>query len=177
MMQVIVRRWVEQSLRRHGVNGGDVLEVGSRDINGRVSDLFADECWRYIGLDRIDGPNVNFVGEVADLPPQSIFDLILCLDTLEHDPNPIETVAAMRGRLRPEGLIVLAAPMVWGVHDYPGDYWRFMPEAFERLFLAGFENIEVKTMAAGGGRVEVLGRGIQPKDMAAGHERVIPGGA
>lgn len=42
--------------------------------------------------------------------PRDAFDLVLCLDVLEHIPEPLGVVRAIRDALRPDGLLVVHAP-------------------------------------------------------------------
>jgi len=40
-----------------------ILEVGSRDVNGSLRDLFNNPSWSYTGLDKVEGHNVDIVNE------------------------------------------------------------------------------------------------------------------
>jgi 2-polyprenyl-3-methyl-5-hydroxy-6-metoxy-1,4-benzoquinol methylase len=50
---------------------------------------------------------------LSRVPSKSV-DLILCIDVLEHLPNPSEVFALLDDRLRPGGVIIAQAP--WGGH-------------------------------------------------------------
>jgi hypothetical protein len=80
-----------------------VLEIGSRDVNGSVRRLFNGA--KYIGLDIEDGAGVDVVAYprpfVIACPRQ--FDAVLCLEVLEHDPQPMETIRAARMALVDSG--------------------------------------------------------------------------
>jgi len=39
----------------------------------------------------------------------------------------------VRRVLRPDGVFVVACPFFFRIHNYPHDYWRFTPAAFESL--------------------------------------------
>ena len=55
---------------------GDVWEVGSRNINGTVRHLFGDaDSWT--GVDLIDGPDVDIVGDICDLGVEDVADLVV----------------------------------------------------------------------------------------------------
>jgi len=101
---------------------GKCLDVGSYNVNGCVRELFAD----YTGLDARPGPNVDVVAWANNIPfPDSTFDVVTCLEMLEHDPDPFSSVREMKRVLKPDGKLVLTVPGIgFPRHDYPNDYWR-----------------------------------------------------
>lgn len=84
---------------------GSVVEIGSRDINGSVRHLFSGD---YCGLDLEPGPGVDLVCDAVlyDAPP---VDIVVCLEVLEHAPEPARVVAAAKRLLRRGGLLILTA--------------------------------------------------------------------
>lgn len=96
-----VRRWVAQ----HATDTyGSVLEVGSRDINGRVRDLI--DTIDYHGIDLYPGPGVDQIIDVLDMV--GLFDLVICCEVLEHAPDPRAVIDAC-GRLTTGRVIATAA--------------------------------------------------------------------
>ena len=77
--------------------------------------------------------------------------------------------------LRPDGVFVLSCPFYFHQHDYPSDYWRFTPQAFEFLLakyparVLGLARPRAPAAERLGGR---LPRGRRPAD--AGAVRVLP---
>ena len=65
---------------------------------------------------------------------------IVCVDTLEHVFEVRRAVEEMLAVLAPGGMILLAAPLDFYVHDYPSDYWRLTPSCMTRL-LSGLEGM------------------------------------
>ncbi len=87
------------------------------------------------GVDIKDGPGVDLVGSVYELPfPDASFDRILCLSVLEHLEEPKKAIAEMARVLTPEGKIIVSVPFLFPIHDAPGDYWRFTPYGLKLLF-------------------------------------------
>lgn len=84
-------------------NRVDVLEVGSRNLNGTVRDLFF-EC-RYVGIDCMKGKNVDVVTLAHEYDADAgSFDVVCSLETFEHDPFCPTTITSMLRLLRPGGL-------------------------------------------------------------------------
>lgn len=123
-----------------------VLEVGSRDINGNVRHLFVDS--EYIGLDMEQGDNVDLVlngHNLVDHFGEESLDLVLCLDTLEHDNKFWVTVEQMKRVLKPGGYLLVAVPSInLGPHFYPDDYWRFL-ESGVKEFFEGMEDFYIES--------------------------------
>ena len=63
-----------------------VLEIGSLDINGSVRALFGANV-DYHGLDVVDGPGVDEVGDAADWRASRCYDLVVSTEVLEHAPR------------------------------------------------------------------------------------------
>ena len=119
---------------------GKTLDVGSMNINGCVRDLFPD----YIGLDMRPGQNVDIVAVASKMPfADGEFDNVVCLEMLEHDASPFESIREMRRVLKVGGSLVIAVPSYgFPRHDFPSDYWRFSTDGVGVL-LAGMDDIKV----------------------------------
>ena len=59
-----------------------VVEVGGRNINGGVRDLFDATC--YVSIDLEGGPGVDVVGDFASWQPDSCPDVVVCCEVFEH---------------------------------------------------------------------------------------------
>jgi len=83
-----------------------VLDVGSCDVNGNNRYLFTD-C-QYTGLDVSAGPNVDVVCRMheSDLSSDQ-FDVVICTEMLEHDPNWGESLQHMYRVLKQNGLMLI----------------------------------------------------------------------
>ncbi len=95
----------------HPVEGLQVVEIGSRDVNGSVRDIFKG-CTEFVGTDIADGPGVDLVVDAADdvaWPFQMYFDVALCLEVLEHAPRWTDIVANMYLSLKKNGLAIITA--------------------------------------------------------------------
>jgi hypothetical protein len=63
-----------------------VLEIGSLDINGSVRALFGAGV-DYHGLDVVDGPGVDEVGDAATWRASRGYELVVSTEVLEHAPR------------------------------------------------------------------------------------------
>jgi len=91
-----------------------VLDIGSLDVNGTNRDLFK-KC-DYVGLDVIEGKNVDVVCVAHEYYPKELFDVVLSTNALEHDIYYKLTLKKMVEILKPNGLMFVSAPYKWHIH-------------------------------------------------------------
>lgn len=106
-MHPSARAFVQDTLRLYPGPYEFVLEVGSRDINGGIRDLF--EPCVYFGIDLEPGPGVDEVADVTAWQTDRRFDAVVCCEVLEHAPDPQAVVAACIALLNPHGRLILTA--------------------------------------------------------------------
>lgn len=115
-----------------------VLEVGSRQAvnQNELADfrnLFRES--KYVGLDMQKGPGVDVVANAEKLPfPDKSFDLVLCLETLEHAQRPWLITTEIERVLKPDGLAVVSSLQNQALHLHPSDYFRYTPFGLKSLF-------------------------------------------
>lgn len=120
-----------------------VVEFGALQVEpdqpGDLRPLFPGR--EYLGTDLRPGPGVD---RVEDLRALSFGDgevgTALCLETLEHCDDPVTACRELTRVTADRGVCVVSAPMLLGVHGYPHDYFRFLPDAL-RSMLAGFDDV------------------------------------
>lgn len=88
--------------------GGHVLELGSRNVNGSVRDLFHNPS-RYVGLDCTPGPCVDVVCLAHEYDSAEPFDVVISCEAFEHDPYLADTLRNAMCLLRSGGLFVATA--------------------------------------------------------------------
>jgi 2-polyprenyl-3-methyl-5-hydroxy-6-metoxy-1,4-benzoquinol methylase len=75
------------------------------------------------------------------------FDMILCLNVLEHVFEHQKAVDNMHRALKKGGKLVVAVPFCFPLHDEPGDYWRYTEHALRKI-LSNFSKVELKHQRA-----------------------------
>ena len=116
-----------------------VLEVGSYDVNGTCRGFIASKGLDYLGVDIQAGPGVDLVCDMGAEPAAvqaaigaKKFDLIVCMNVLEHTYEPIRVLDNMRRLMAPGGHLVVVTPLVWDLHNWPADYYRLNPDFYRR---------------------------------------------
>lgn len=139
-----------------------------------VSYVGVDVSGEAVGAARASGLDAQVISDAADLPfDDGTFDLVLCVEVLEHLFAPHAAAAEIRRVLRPGGRLVASTPnvaywrlranLLFGVWNPIGDElsleqpWRdphirfFTPTTLKRMLLtAGFSAVSV---AAHNGRL------------------------
>jgi len=145
-----------------------VVEFGALQVepaqDGDLRPLFAGRS--YLGTDMREGPGVD---RVEDLRALSFADgevgTALCLDTLEHCEDPPAACRELQRVVGGGGVCVISSVMLFGIHGYPGDFFRFTPEGLRSL-LGGFD--EVSVAGVGDPEIPVQVIGVAAKGRALG---------
>jgi ubiquinone/menaquinone biosynthesis C-methylase UbiE len=62
------------------------------------------------------------------------FDMVLFDQVLEHvEGNPQQAIDELYRVLKPGGLLICATVLVYPIHGYPSNYWRFTPEGLKLM--------------------------------------------
>lgn len=131
-----------------------VLDIGGRNINGSVRDLFPGAT-KYVAVDLYPGEGVDVVSDVTLWDTDDSFDVVVCCEVLEHAPNWREIVRTAHARCKDGGtfLMTCAGPGrgphsgVDGNDLQPGEHYENIdPGLFEKeLTATGWTSFLVDT--------------------------------
>ena len=118
-----------------------IIELGSYSVNFNIKRTLSNK-FNYIGLDILDGPNVD---KVLDNPyklpfKDSSVDVVVSISAFEHTDFFWLSYLEILRVLKPEGLFFLNAPSNSKYHRHPGDSWRFYPDSSISLAKWGNQN-------------------------------------
>ena len=136
---------------------GRMLEIGSRERTGRNYRELLPNGWDYLGLDIMEGPNVDLVGdahEAGGFLPSNHFDAVMSFSVFEHLLMPWKAILELNKVMKPGAIGLILAPQTWPLHEEPWDYFRFSRHAWKGLLNSGtgFEIID----AADGGTAFIV---------------------
>ena len=159
-----IERLLDQTAAASGKRAPRILQVGSRtvasDRNERnwramVARRFGSHA-RFVGIDLLDGPNVDRVVDICSAPKMLLgklgeepFDLVICCHVLEHTRRPSQAARNIERVLKPDGMAYVATPWSQAFHAAPDDYWRFSV----RGLMLMFERLDIVSAFYSGGDV------------------------
>ena len=103
-MHAEARAWVEAHAPSSPVA---VVEVGGRNINGGVRDLF--DAVTYLSVDLEGGPGVDVVADFATFTPEGRVDVVVCCEVFEHTESWRALCAHAAEVLEPDGQFLVTA--------------------------------------------------------------------
>lgn len=149
-VQYAVRKPLVEWLRAQGAAGARVLDVGCGDRP--YAELFPGA----VGFDVPGNPHADLHGSLESIPVEDAsFDVVLCLQVLEHVPDPAAAVRELCRVTRPGGRVLASTHGIYPFHPNPDDLWRWTHQGLERLFLTSAEWSSV-TVRPGAGTAATL---------------------
>lgn len=125
---------------------GRFLDIGCGVMP--FKDIILKVVERYDTLDfeeRTGG--VKFVGDVQNMEmiEDQTYDSAVCLEVLEHVPDPFRAVSEIARVLRKGGTLICSVPHLSRLHEEPHDYYRYTKYGLETLLTrAGFRVLDMK---------------------------------
>ena len=97
--------------------------------------FFEPHVSEYVGVDVVENPVADLQGAVESLPVEDgSFDLVLCIQVLEHADDPAKAVGELRRVVAPGGTVLASTHGVQVYHPAPVDLWRWTHAGLDRLF-------------------------------------------
>ena len=144
-VQYAVRKPLVDWLRRQDTAGLRVLDVGCGDRP--YAELFPGA----VGFDVPGNPHADLHGSLEAIPVEDAsFDVVLCLQVLEHVPDPGAAVQELRRAVRPGGRVLLSTHGIYPFHPNPDDLWRWTQQGLERLLFTNAEWSSVTVIPGAG---------------------------
>ena len=132
-----------------------VLDVGSQCVPGQADIykiFFKEAPFQYIGLDMIEGYNVDIVVKHAyqwDEVPNDFCDVLITGQTFEHIEFPWFTIQEIARVVKPNGIVCIIAPSMCALHRYPVNCQNYFSDGLIALAkYAGLDILHVSTNCA-----------------------------
>jgi SAM-dependent methyltransferase len=112
-----------------------ILETGTR--SGKILSIsHSDRLCRFFNLKQSEVVEANYPDyNILSLPfAEGEFDYVLSDQVLEHiEGNPQAAIDETFRVLKPGGIAVHTTCFINPIHNYPGDFWRYTPDALKLL--------------------------------------------
>jgi len=137
------RFYIERFLDRH-----------SSDIRGRVLEVADNAYTRRFGGDRVErsdilhpttgNPRATLIADLGtgDGVPETLFDCVICTQTLQFIYDVRRAVTSLYQMLRPAGVLLITVPGISQISvedmETTGDYWRFTNASLRKILCGNF---------------------------------------
>jgi SAM-dependent methyltransferase len=125
-----------------GNTNSRLLEIGPQD-RSEVKSAF-NMC-SIETLDLVSDYSPTIIGDITKYNSHiedSTYDIITCLEILEHTINPFSAMNELRRISKHDGYILFSAPLNWRIHGPVPDCWRFTEFGW-LVLLKDFDIIEI----------------------------------
>ncbi len=142
------RRYTDKCLRDLAARtkGKTILELGSGKKEGGKQyysgKRFFDSSNTFIQTD-INPSYGHKVVDATKMKYKEEFDIILCMNVLEHVFDFQVAVNNMYKAIKKGGKVAIFVPAMYPLHDEPHDYWRFTEHSLRRV-LSAFRKVRVQ---------------------------------
>jgi hypothetical protein len=129
-----------ETMKPNEFNSKEVLEVGSRYVNGSIRPLIENfsSPAKYVGVDITPGKMVDVIlpaEKVLEYFGSESFDAIISTEVLEHVMDWRVVINGLKTTLKRGGCMYLTTRSKgMGYHGYPFDFWRFEIDDMKRIF-------------------------------------------
>ena len=165
-------RWLEETLARIPA-GSRILDAGAGERQFKplcdhliyVSQDFAQYNGRGdqsgLQMGSWDQTGLDIVGDITSIPePDASFDAILCVEVLEHVPDPLAALRELGRLLKPNGQLILTAPFCSLTHFSPFHFASGFSRHFYERHLPE-HGLEIVELAANGNYFEYLAQELR----------------
>jgi len=134
--------FINRVAKEYGSVNKKLLEIGPQD---RSEVRVAFNMCNIETLDLVPDYNPDIVGDITKYNSHiqdSTYDIITCLEILEHTINPFSAIEELRRITTDGGLILFSAPLNWRIHGPVPDCWRFTEFGW-KILLKDFDILEI----------------------------------
>ena len=134
--------FINRVAKDYGSINKKLLEIGPQD---RPEVKVAFNMCDIETLDLVPDYNPDIVGDITKYNSHiqdSTYDIVTCLEILEHTINPFSAIEELRRITTDGGLVLFSAPLNWRIHGPIPDCWRFTEFGW-RILLKDFDIVEI----------------------------------
>ena len=164
--------WLERTLGKIP-SGQRILDAGAGEAQYKRFcahlDYVSQDFGQYDGqgdgvglqIGEWDQSQIDIVCDITDIPePGASFDAVMCIEVLEHLPDPISALRELTRLLRPGGTLILTAPFCCRTHFAPYFYQTGFSRYFYEYWL-GELGFEIEEMQYNGNFFEYLAQELR----------------
>jgi len=165
--------WLEAALRTIPP-GHRIIDAGAGELQYKRFcthlDYVSQDFGQYDGegntvglqMDHWDNSRLDIVSDICSIPvADNSFDAVMCIEVLEHVPDPVAAIRELDRILRPGGTLVVTAPFCSLTHFAPYHFSTGFSRYFYETHLSDYEILD---LAANGNYFEYLAQELRRLD-------------
>lgn len=131
-----ILNFFERCVSQSEIEGKEVIEVGSKNVNGSVRSIIEKhDPKNYTGIDIQSGDGVDVIADICDMEVTKQYDVVIATELLEHIKQWRLAVNNIRKLCKHNGLLfVTTRSKGFKYHPYPHDYWRYEVADIANIF-------------------------------------------
>jgi SAM-dependent methyltransferase len=171
--------WLELALQQIPA-GSRILDAGAGQLRHRKLcghlDYVSQDFAQYDGsgdgsglqMGSWDQSKIDIVSDICDIPePDGSYDAVMCIEVLEHLPQPLLALKEFARLLRPDGHLILTAPFCSLTHYAPYHFCTGFNRYFYETHLPAF-GFAIVDFQENGNFFEFLAQEVRRIPFAAG---------
>jgi SAM-dependent methyltransferase len=160
--------------------GGRILDAGAGELQYKRFckhlDYVSQDFARYDGKGNSSGlqtgkwdqSSLDIISDIIHIPePDTSFDAVLCVEVLEHLPDPIQALRELTRLLKPGGILIITAPFCALTHFAPYFYQTGYSQYFYEYWLDGL-GFKIIEMVGNGNYFEYIAQELRRLPEVAG---------
>jgi ubiquinone/menaquinone biosynthesis C-methylase UbiE len=110
---------------------------------------------------RWDTSSIDIVSDITSIPaPSSSFDAVMCVEVLEHLPDPVSALRELERLLKPAGKLIVTAPFCSLTHFAPFHFSTGFSRFWFEHWLSGL-GLEIEVLELSGDYFSYLGQELR----------------
>lgn len=165
-------RWLENELSKLN-NELKILDAGAGQMRYKKAchhlEYVSQDFAEYNGLGdstglqniQFDASKVNIISDITEIPDRdNSYDAILCTEVFEHIPDPLKALREFSRLLKPEGKLILTAPVSSLTHQSPYYFYNGFSRNYFEKYLAEF-GFKIKILDYNGNFFEYIAQELR----------------
>lgn len=153
--------------------GSRILDAGAGELRYKPFcshlDYVSQDFGRYDGqgdgaglqIGGWDQSQIDIISDITNIPePDASFDAVMCIEVLEHLPDPVLALRELARLLRPGGVLIVTAPFCSLTHFSPHFYYTGYSRYFYEYWFRELQ-LEIEEMSWNGNYFEYLAQELR----------------
>ena len=138
-----IERALQNLAEKYNNSSSRIIELGSGTNALAHKHIFSKAQFAATDLKICEG--IDFTVDITDAKnlPDNTYDLVICMNVLEHIFHPQSAINEMHRILKKDSELFLVTPFLFPVHDPPFDFYRYTEYSLKAM-LKDFQSVSTQ---------------------------------